>query len=325
MLLLAVSGKMAAQETTYPFARGEPIGLVFTNVYTGINQGDNPAGFALKRAYLGYQFDLDKHFRAKLQLDIGNPSDVSQDTLLRRFAYFKDAWLQYSVGKWAFNIGIIPLQQFSLQEWVWGHRYIAKSALDEFGLASSADLGASAKYNPTEWLALDFTLMNGEGFNNLQSDNSFKTGLGITLKPYKGLIIRSYADIINKKNTELLLVNFVGYEIKDKFLFGAEYDIMRNEDFIEDHHERVFSAYATYHVNSKFEFFGRYDLRRSNTPPGDTQPWSITGDGSTLIAGIEYRPISKVRTALSYQEWFPYAANLDNEAFLYLNIEFRVW
>lgn len=37
MLLLAVSGKMAAQETTYPFARGEPIGLVFTNVYTGIN------------------------------------------------------------------------------------------------------------------------------------------------------------------------------------------------------------------------------------------------------------------------------------------------
>ena len=324
-MLLSVPGKMAAQDTTHPFFRGEPIGLVFTDFYTGIKQGDNPAGFELKRAYLGYQFELDKHFKAKLQIDIGNPGDVSQDTLRRRFAYFKDAWLQYSAGKWAFTIGIIPLQQFNIQERIWGHRYIAKSALDEFGLATSADLGASAKYNPTDWLSLDFTLMNGEGFNNLQSDNSFKAGFGFTLKPYKGLIVRSYADIINKRNTELLLVYFVGYEIKDKFLFGAEYDIKRNEDFFENHHEKVFSAFATYHVVSKFGIFGRYDVRRSNTPPDDTQRWNLTGDGSALIAGVEYRPISKVRTALSYQEWFPYATSSDNEAFLYLNIEFRVW
>lgn len=323
--LLLFNTAHGQEKDTNPFSNGKPIGLVFADFYTGINQGSNPSAFEIKRAYLGYEFDLGGNFSSKIQLDIGSPDDVSNYSLLRRFAYFKDAYLEYKKNKFNIKFGIIPLQQFKIQENIWAHRYIYKTVIDQQNLGSSADLGTSVNYKATGFLELDFTLMNGEGYNNLQTDYSYKAGLGATLKPWKGLILRMYVDGITKSETQWLLVSFVGYEIKDKFLAGFEYDVKLNNKFEEDHSIDALSGYASWHFAKKLQVFGRYDFITSNTLAGEERPWNLENDGSTIIAGIEYRPVSKVKIAFDYQDWFPYAGNAENHSYLFLNLEFKVW
>jgi len=323
---ILISNLAVGQENVQnPFSNGKPIGLVFADFYTGISQGSNPSAFEIKRAYLGYEFDLGGNFSSKIQLDIGSPDDISNYSLLRRFAYFKDAYLQYEKKGLNIKFGIIPLQQFKIQETIWAHRYIYKSVLDEHNLGSSADLGTSVNYTAAKFLEVDFTLMNGEGYSNLQTDFSYKTGLGATIKPWKGLILRTYVDGITKSETQWLLVSFVGYEIKEKFLVGFEYDIKLNNKFEEDYSLDAISGYVTWQFTEKLQVFGRYDFIVSNQLPGEERPWNLAQDGSAIIAGFEYRPIPKVKLAIDYQDWFPYAGNAANESFIFLNLEFKVW
>lgn len=328
LVLLVFNGivaKAQEEEKKNPFSGGQPIGLVYSNFHTGINQGNNPTGFEVKRAYLGYQFEMNKEFSTKIVLDIGSPDDVSDYSLLRRFAYFKNAFLQYKKGKFKAKFGIISLQQFKLQETVWGHRYIEKSVMDEHKMGSSADLGASLDYYLKDYIKFDLTLMNGEGYTNLQTDESFKVGLGTTIRPWKGLVLRLYSDAITKGETQMLFVTFVGYQIRDKFNIGLEYDFTNNYSFQKDHTKKVMSTYASWDFNEKFQVFARYDFVSSNTLESEDVPWDLGDDGSAVIAGIQYQPISKVKISLNYQDWYPYAANLDNESFIFLNFEFRVW
>lgn len=322
---LIIKMALSQENSQNPFANGKPIGLVFADFYTGIGQGSNPSAFEIKRAYLGYEFNLGGNFSSKIQLDIGSPDDVSNYSLLRRFAYFKDAYLQYEKNGLNIKFGIIPLQQYKMQENIWAHRYIAKTILDEHGLGSSADLGASLNYVVTSILELDFTLINGEGYSNLQTDYSYKAGLGATLKPWKGLILRTYVDGITKTETQWLLVSFIGYEAKEKFMAGFEYNIKLNNKFEENHTLDALSGYASWHFAKKLQLFGRYDFLVSNRLPDEERPWNLDKDGSAIIAGIEYRPVTKVKIALDYQDWFPYANNAPNVSFIYLNLEFRVW
>ena len=325
LFIFVIKKNEAQQNQPSPFENGKPIGRVFANFYSGIGQGDNPSAFEVRKAYLGYKFDLSSDFSAKIQLDIGSPDDASEYSLLRRFAYFKDAYLQYQKGKIKIRFGIIPIQLFKLQESIWGHRYIYKSVLDEHSLGSSADLGASFNFQATDYLSLDLTLMNGEGYSQLQTDYSYKVGLGFTLSPRNGLIYRCYGDIIQKNETQVTLVNFVGYKINNKLLAGIEYDLKFNDDFEARHDQQVLSAYLSYELTEKFEIFGRYDMIRSNIPDNQDYPWNLSEDGSALISGIQYSPLTNVRLSINYQDWVPYAKNLSNEAFIYLNLEYNIW
>jgi hypothetical protein len=324
MMSVSILAK-AQEDKKNPFANGQPIGLVYANFHTGINQGNNPTGFEVTRAYLGYEFQMNNEFSSKIVIDIGSPDDVSEFSLLRRFAYFKNAYLQYKKGKFQARFGIIPLQQFKLQETIWGHRYIEKTVTDAQRMASSADLGASLDFYLNKSIKFDLTLMNGEGYSNLQTDESFKVGFGTTIRPWKGLMLRFYGDAITKGVTQVFVVTFIGYQINDKFNVGFEYDFTNNYRFEDQHNKKVMSTYASWDFNEKFQVFARYDFVTSNIIENESVPWNLDGDGSSVIAGIQYRPISKVKIALDYQDWYPYAANETNLAFIFLNFEFRVW
>ena len=313
------------KEKTHPFAAGQPIGVVFADLYSGISNGSNPSGFEVTRAYLGYQFLMEKQFSAKIELDIGSPNDVSEFSLLRRFAYFKEAYLQYAKNKFNVKFGIIPTQQFKLQESIWGHRYIYKSVIDQERMGTSSDLGVSVSYKIADYISLDLSLMNGEGYSSVQVDNAFKTGLGVTLNPWKGLILRWYADAVSKKDIEVLFVNFIGYEITDKLYAGMEYDIKFNYAFVENANRYAFSTYATYNFTKNWQIFARFDKTTSNIINNESVPWDLPADGSAIIAGVQYSPISRVKIALDYQDWYPLAENLANESFIYLNLYFSVW
>lgn len=322
IVLLASSQLSAAQEIEKTYS-ATPTVKVYAHMYSGLNQQYNPTAVELTRAYIGYNVKFQKGFSSKIILDIGSPDNTSSYALLKRYAYFKSAYLQYATGKFNFKFGIIPMQLFKVQESVWGHRYIEQSASDKYKFGSSSDLGISANYKVSRFAEIDLTLSNGEGNATVQQDNTYKTALGLTLKPYKGFIIRSFVDYLPKSSSQITWVAFIGY-MKDKIAFGLEYDKQYNVKNNNNQDLRLFSATASYNINSKFQIFGRYDIFRSNTLTNETQPWNIANDGSAIIGGIQFSPISNVRMALNYQDWVPYAKNLANQSFLYFNIEFAL-
>jgi len=315
--------QLLSQETkTIKSYSTEPVALVFTDIYSGINKGNNPTAIEIKRAYIGYNIKLQKGFSSKIVLDIGSPDNSSSYSLLKRYAYFKNAYLQYETGKLNIKFGIIPMQLFKIQEKVWGHRYIEKSATDKYKFGTSSDLGLSANYKINQFAEIDLTLSNGEGNAILQHDSTYKAAVGLTLKPYKGLIIRTYIDILSKNYNQITIANFIGYKIDKKISIGFEYDKQYNVKDALNENLNIFSATASYSFNDKFQIFSRYDIFRSNILNKEIQAWNIAEDGSAIIGGIQYTPISKIRMALNYQGWFPYAGNLNNKSFIYLNIEF---
>jgi hypothetical protein len=321
--LLPFHGMLAAQgDAGNPdFPKGSPILRIFANVYTGLTDADPSKAFEIRRAYIGYKYQFDPHFSTELKLDIGSPNDISEFSRIRRYAYFKTAALYWDKGKWTLKGGIIDTEHFGIQEKYWKHRYIYKSMQDEHSFGPKADLGTTVVYRVHQQISLDASLMNGEGYSNLQRDNNFKASMGVSLYPLERILLRIYYDFINQEVLQSTLSTFAGYSYK-RITAGAEYNRKGNADFNGNHNQTGLSAYLSCDLNDKFEVFGRFDRLSSYIPEEYTKPWNLQDDGSALIAGIQFQPIKHVKIAMDYQDWVPYAANLGNQRYLFINLEF---
>lgn len=302
---------------------GEPIIRIFTNFHTGIFSEDDDAAFEIRRAYFGYRYFLTPRYEIALKLDIGSPNDASEYSLLRRFAYFKNAYLRYKYKKLTTQFGIVDVYSFSLQEAYWAHRYIEKSFMDEFEFGPAADLGWSISYEFTDRVNADFGIYNGEGYTKLQADNAFKAGLGVSVFPLKGLVLRVYGDYIRNGAVQTTFAGFAGYKYRDKFIGGVEYNYQMNNNYSEGQDKYGYSAYGSWNFTSNWQVFARFDQVYSNVLPDEEQPWDLASDGSRMIGGIQYSPIRQVKIALNYQDWVPYAKNAANASYLYLNFEYK--
>ncbi|MFP4059748.1 MAG: hypothetical protein ACLFUC_04640 [Bacteroidales bacterium] len=311
-----------AQESQ-PALRGQPVIKVFSNFYTGLTGSDNSSAFEIRRAYLGYKQELSENFQAVVKLDIGSPDDQSEFSRLRRYAYFKNAGLRYQKKDLTLWFGLIDLLQYDIQEEYWGHRYILKSFQDEYDFGPSADIGGIIAYTLTDNVSADFTFVNGEGYKSLQSDRSYKSATGITVHFMKNYVARAYLDYTNKEFPQITLAGFFGANFNNIFIGGIEYNYKINEDYLKSHDMNGFSAYGSYNFPKDFQLFVRYDFLVSNILPEETAPWNLEEDGSSVIAGIQYKPAKRIKTAINYQDWFPYAGNLHNRSFIYLNVEFK--
>lgn len=300
---------------------GKVSAKIFSNFHTYINNGSNPLAFEITRAYLGYENKFSKRFEANVKLDIGSPEDLSEFSKIRRYAYFKNAYLKFNYERLTSYFGIIDLMHFKLQENFWAHRYIEKSFNDRYRFGNTADLGWLVNFDWTKWLSADFTIMNGEGYTNLQNDNTLKAGAGVTVIPVKNLTTRLYFDYTSKSTDQSTLATFIGYAFPGKYSIGAEYNYRFNDNHKEDYDKYGYSVYGSYNFFKKLQIFGRYDKLSSNMPDETTIPWNLTEDGSSIIGGVEYSPVKQVKIALDYQDWFPYAQNEDNEQLIYLNLE----
>lgn len=318
--LLSIYGPLMGQDNAEP-----PPGKVSARIYSNLNwslDSENPTtAFEVKRAYFGYDRTLSDHFSAEVKLDIGSPDDVSEFSLIRRYTYFKNAYLSYETGNIKTWFGLFDMLQFKIQERFWGYRYLYRSYMDEYSFGPSADLGTGIQYTPSGLLSADLILSNGEGYKNLQFDNAFKIGAGITLNPIENLTMRVYYAVHTRKEApQMTISGFVGYRAK-KWRIGGEYNLQRNHRFNKDHNRYGYSAYSTYVFSDKWELFARYDQLYSNILPEQETPWNLARDGSAIIAGIQFTPIQYVHIALNYQDWVEYAQNGGSEPFLYLNFE----
>jgi hypothetical protein len=137
-------------------------------------------------------------------------------------------------------------------------------------------------------------------------------------------MVRFYGDYIKKGVIQSTLSGFIGYQFKEKFLGGVEYNYQFNYKFNDGENKDGYSLYGLYNFTEHWQIFARYDQVFSNTLPGDDQPWALAFDGSAIIGGIQYSPIKQIKIALDYQDWVPYARNMKNLAFIFLNFEFEL-
>jgi hypothetical protein len=322
MLIITANAQTQQEEKKETWVdKGSIYGVIFANFHTDIAHSESDRGFEVKRAYLGYKVKIDPNFSANIKLDIGSPDDVSEYSLSKRFAYFKNAYLQYKISDLTLQFGIADSKQFKAQEKFWGYRYIYKSYMDEYKFGPSADLGLFANYKLNDAIEIDASFSNGEGYNALQTDEDFNAAFGISYKPIKIISLRVYYDsyIANQTN-QSNLVGFVGINFKPLSL-GAEYNYQMNNKSIENQDMYGYSIYATYKASNKIKLFARYDQVFSNKLEGEINPWNLENDGSSIITGIEYSPAKQVNLALNYQDRLAYADNGTDEHFLFINIK----
>ena len=327
VLLLMFSFAVCAQQTSeYSEFKpsGSPIIRVFGDFVTPLNDQSSRTSFEIKRVYLGHRYQIYPNWKIAVVLDIGSPNDDSPYSLLKRYAYFKTAALTYQKGKLTVNAGIIDLFNVGLQEQFWDHRYVFKSFLDEYRFTPRADIGVNAQYQLFESLSVDAMVMNGEGYDQLQNDNTYKGSLGLTATLQKKATLRTYFEYTSKQTEEYMIGFFTGMKVAKILTLGAEANFIFNEDFVEQHDRYGYSAYAHALMKEKYGCFLRYDWVSSSIPAEMTRPWNLGRDGSALIFGVEYRPQSKIKMAVDYQDWFPAANNVDNRRALFLNLEFRL-
>ncbi|MBN2636177.1 MAG: porin [Prolixibacteraceae bacterium] len=307
----------------------EPHGGAFATIFANFHQGisgvaKEDAAFELVRGYIGYEYYLSQEFYAKINVDIGSPEDLSPYSKIRRYAYFKNAYLQYSSSGVTVQFGLIGLKQFNVQEKIWERRYLMKTLADEYRFGSSADLGVNFNYIFNNYLNADLTIANGEGYSSLQADNIFKYSIGTTINFPKNFTSRLYYDFIHNTISETTWLFFTSYDFNNKWNIAGEYIIRSNEGWEANHNRTGLSVYGKYNINTKYQLFARYDVVQSNILANETSPWDLADDGTALVAGIQFIPIKNIKIALNYHDWYPWAANAQNSGFIYLNLEVKI-
>lgn len=304
LILTGFTGKISGQSGKDFTPGGKPVFLLFTNVHSGLNtEGYSPA-FEITRLYLGYEYSFTRSLSARANIDIGDPGVGN----LKMTAYVKNAFLQYKTESFSGRIGMIGTDGFNLIERQWNYRYISKTLQDEFGLGPSADLGAAFEYSPAHFISLDASVLNGEGYKNIQSDSTFKYTLGVTLKPFEGFLLRGYTDFMKKDKLQNTISIFAGYT-HESLRLGLEYSYQKNNRMVSGHDFSGISAFASLNIAKSSALVGRYDNMQSTKVDNSFVPWNYGRDGQLFMAGYEYSPVKGIRIAPVFTGWLP--ANSD--------------
>ena len=321
--LLILAANAFSQEEFKP--SGKPFATIYANFHQGITgSAADVAAFELVRGYIGYEYTFSPEFFAKINVDVGSPDDLSDYAKARRYAYFKNAYLQYTHNRLEVEFGLISMKQFKLQEDIWERRYLMKTVADEYQLGSSADLGVNFNYAFTKNISADFTIMNGEGYSNIQTDNIFKYSIGSTVWLTKGFVSKLFCDFTHNKINESTILFFTSYDYNKKWNIAGEFVFRENDGWEANHNIFALSVYGKYNLTGKYQLFARYDRITSNIPEGKTNPWNLASDGTALVAGIQFNPIKNIKMALNYHDWYPWAANAEGGGFIYLDLEVKM-
>lgn len=312
---------MAKSQTTV--IQGKPIAEIFTDFHINLDDTAKTTGFGLNRAYVGYNFLPSGDFSGTIILNIGNPEDPTLGLRQRRYASFREASLTWTKYNLNINFGITGTRIFNYQQQFWGKRYVANTYQSINGYGNIADLGVVVDYRFNEVWKGDLTVMNGEGYAELQLDNGVKTSVGLTITPDKHLAFRLYGDLNRSFSTyQCTLVGFAGFK-NELITIGAEASFKSNLDRIEGHDGWGLSGTGGINIAKKTELFVRYDYSTSVTVPGDSTRWNSIKDGSFVITGIQYTFSQNVKMALDYQGTFPYNSSLKISDAIFINALFK--
>ena len=310
-------------------ASGKVDGRIYADAFKTINQPETGAlnssiqsGLELKRAYLGYTYQFTSAWSGRVLLDLSN--EVAN---VDRGVYVKNAFAQYKKGDLKATFGIQDTYNFILHDKIFGKRYLQNPYYDQFKYYTSADLGVTGEYTLGNY-SVDLSVYNGEGFRRVQSDNAYRTGLGVTGKFIdKKLTVRFMGDYLSKEYQQSSLSAFAAYQVADKFTLGGEFDFQYHPDYsfnkattgidltnkattkttytaltAQDKNHYGYSLFGTYYVNKTWNVFARYDYVTA-TSFTDANAYGKTNflTGNQIISGIEYVYSKSLRFAADYQ------------------------
>lgn len=323
LLILFVLGATImsfSQEVSEEFKpNGKPLALIFTNFHTATSDGNTLSEFENTRAYLGYEYNFSQDFYAKVVFDVGDPKDGGGHQLS---AFLKNAYVEYNKDKLKMYFGMISTTQFKISEKMWGNRYMMKSYQDEYKFNSSADLGFNIDYSFADFISVDFSVINGEGYKKIQGDDLLRPGLGTTIKPVKNIVARVYVDQYGKDVKQQSLATFLAYNSK-KLVVAGEYNYQTNYKMVDGQDMYGTSFYAWYKPNSNWKLFARYDDLNSKALAGEQDGWNISHDGQLMLAGVEYSPVKGVKITPNVRLWNPDEVDAKNTTYLYLSAELK--
>jgi hypothetical protein len=320
IIFLALSKILNSQTTEL---KGKALTEIFTDFHVNINDTSQTTGFGFNRAYFGYNFFPDNNFSALIILNAGNPDDIPAASVHRRYAYLREASVSYTRDKLHISFGITSTKHFEYQQKFLGKRYVANTfqALNGFGYV--ADLGVVLEYKFSDIISGDISVLNGEGYSELQIDNGVKSAAGLTLTPSERLSVRVYGDI-NRQNGmwQYTFTGFAGYR-NDLITIGAETNYKSNLLLTAGTDAWGLSGTGSVRIFSKSEIFARYDFSSAAIEAGDYTQWNLLNDGNFMILGLQHIFSPNVKVALDYQERIPREREIRSTGMLCVNASFK--
>jgi len=303
--------------------QGKPIAEIFTDFHYVVNDSLKYNGFDLNRAHLGYNFQPGGNFSATVIVNVASPIDLPAGSKAKRYAFFREASITYSKDKLTVAWGMVNTRTFDFQQRFWGKRYITAEFQALYGYGSVADLGVVADYKINDIFKIDLSVLNGDGYLNIQMDNSIKTAFGATATLPNKLSFRLYGDIMKPNGIlQNTFIGFAGYA-NDIISIGAEASYKTNIDLTEGHDAWGLSSTVSLFPNKKYELFTRFDYSASVKVPGDQLQWAYKLDGIYLIGGIQRNFTNNIKLALNYRGVFPYDPEKNTTSAIYLNALFK--
>lgn len=297
--------------------KGKVILRGFVNFNSQTQGGETNVAFKLDRMYLGYEHSFDNGLKLKGVIDFGKPSATDDYNYL---AYIKNAFVSWTRKGFTVSGGMIQTTQSSLQEIIWGKRYIMMVFHDQYKFGSSADLGFSLEYKFADWVKGDFIMVNGEGYKKIQNNKGFLYGLGFTFTPIENLFIRIYGDLNNSRLDGQS--NIYGYSAlmaykSKKFTLSGEFNMMQNYKNVNNHDLLGCSVFGSVKAHKLIDVYARYDFITSNND------WNINSDKQTIVAGFEILPCKYVKISPNFRMEIPQNGG-DNRYMAYLNCMFNL-
>ncbi len=349
--VLNISAQDSAKERTqdsaniyhFDFNKLKPIVQVFSVAAYDVE--NSSYGYSFGRAHLGFQYQFNKKWGAKIIIDRGKSTSVGEITVTDADGntltvvnsssegscytmFLKFASLQWKANnRLTLESGAILQNHYITQERFWGLRFVAQTFQDLYWEIPSSDLGFIAYYNINPKVSFDAALTNGEG-PRIKQDAFGKVKLagGLNFNPTEKIQTRIFYH--NKQtgtdtlSTEQMISFFAGYKPWSKLRIGGEYNYMSNLNNTVGVKSDGFSIYSAYNIAEKIQIFARYDrlfYNTDNIAEEDTE-----GDGNTFIGGICYSPVKGINVSMNYQGWIPDQKENDTENKFLISIEYKL-
>ncbi len=301
-----------------PTDKSMVFGRIYTGFYYGLNDNIEPrAAFGLSTGIIGYMHNFNDKISGTILLDVTRTTHAisveDSNNLPQTVSFFEGskytAFLKMAEIKWtinshfAFLVGqLLNTQYLTFQDKFWGYRYIAVTYQEMYRYGMPADFGAQLDYSIKGKLKNSLSIVNGEGpFRHQDNKAKFLVSNNIQFYPIEPLTLKLYVDYQPPSDTtsglksRSAISGFVGYKVK-KFRIGAEYNFVKNPNYITGEDYSGVSLYSTYAFSSKFEILGRFDF---------IEKALNIDNGKYVILGFQYNAWEILNTSINYRFFMP--------------------
>jgi hypothetical protein len=260
---------------------------------TGSQVDDAASGFHVDRGYFEMRYHPEKSTTYRITLD----TKAANDQYFIKYAYAQIKVAGENSHYIKFGLHHTPVVDY-YQTDIWGHRYVAKTYVDDIGVYTSSDLGVSVLGDAGEMFNYYVSLMNGEGYDKPTN------GAGYAFEGrVEARAAGARVGLHGMSNSKV-----AGVDTTDRTIYGvyaayfaafgnaaAEYVAADDDDKATYDSGSGYSVLANVNIpaGNKSQAFARYDSFEAV----DGQPDPVT----KVIVGVETEANKNVMVAVDYQ------------------------